>query len=236
MRRVKISRIINTLEAVGSTLIVMLALCILNLSFFAVNSVAGDNISCKPMDRSVQNRPKCSMDITCLDETVLLGNQLGVCIRADCPGIVAILHQRSDEASFRRRFISYRHFAFEGDFVLKDRGTIESGPVRTRELFLVLPGDVIELRTEGEDCLAKIDVRNLGYVKKGNLCELQNWLAEKTFMEMPYLTQSGTPGGAIVSQEDGLKVQKLSTAFGCDETKILHGLVGVLRQLSIVPH
>lgn len=134
-------------------------------------------------------RPECALEISCLDEPVQLGYAGGVCLRASCPGIVAILHRRADEASFRRRFFTYRHFSFNGTWEQKDQGMIEASQARLRELFLVLPGDVIEFRMADSDCNARIDLRNLGYIKKGDVCELQKWLAYNWFMEMPNISE-----------------------------------------------
>lgn len=154
-------------------------------------SLSGGQGRCTSSDRD--SIPQCGVEMTCSDTIFQLGNSAGVCLRADCAGIIAILHKRNDEASFRRRFFSYRHYGYEGRYILKDQGIVQSGPVRLRELFLVLPGDLIEFKLEGQDCLAGIEVQNLGYVRKGNLCDLQRWLAEKTFMEMPNGNSEGSP-------------------------------------------
>jgi hypothetical protein len=155
--------------------------------FSPTGTVAGPGSSCTTAPEN--RRPECALEISCLDEPVQLGYAGGVCLRASCPGIVAILHRRADEASFRRRFFTYRHFSFNGSWEQKDQGMIEASQVRLRELFLVLPGDVIEFRMADSDCNARIDLRNLGYIKMGDMCELQRWLASQRFMEMPALTR-----------------------------------------------
>uniref|UniRef100_A0A7C4EWS7 Uncharacterized protein n=1 Tax=Desulfomonile tiedjei TaxID=2358 RepID=A0A7C4EWS7_9BACT len=205
------------------------------LSFIDVSCADEAMSGRRQCPESARSKPECALDITCLDQPVRLGNRAGVCLRADCAGVVAVLHQRSDEASFRRRFFSYRHFAFEGQFVLKDRGVLESGPVRARELFFVLPGDVIEFKIDGEDCLAKIDIQSLGYVKKGSLCELQRWLAEKTFMEMPNRdSRAGTPSASMgAAAQEACQVPGAISLF--NETGIFDGLAGLFKRLNVHP-
>lgn len=136
-------------------------------------------------------QPRCGCEISCTDKFMQLGYQKSVCFRAACPGIWALIHRRTDQASFKRRFFTYRHYHFVGYWELKDQGTIEAGLVPLRELFLVLPGDLIEFRLAEPDCRAKVDVRNLGYIKKGNPGELQKWLAYRTYMEAPALERMG---------------------------------------------
>ena len=124
-----------------------------------------------------------SIEITCANKPVQLGFSGGVVFRASCPGIWAIIHQRIDESSFRRRFFSYKHYTFRGYWEIKDQGMIEAVPAPTRELFMVLPGDLIEFRLLEPDCNCKIDVTNIGYIKKAGLRELQEWLAYNSYME-----------------------------------------------------
>ncbi len=124
-----------------------------------------------------------SIEITCTDKPVQLGFSGGVVFRATCPGIWAITHQRIDESSFRRRFFSYRHYTFKGYWEIKDQGMIESIHNPSRELFMVLPEDLIEFKLLEPDCFARIDVKNIGFVKKGSICELQEWLAYNSYME-----------------------------------------------------
>lgn len=131
--------------------------------------------------RSAQ--PECGLELTCTDKPVLLGHPQGVCFRATCPGIWGLIHTRADQASFRRRFFTYRHYAFRGYWELKDQGVIEAGAVPVRELFLVLPEDLIEFKLTDPDCYAKIEIRKLGYIKTGNLRELQEWLAYQSYIE-----------------------------------------------------
>ncbi len=127
-------------------------------------------------------QPRCAIELTCTDGFVKLGYQDGVCFRATCPGVWALIHRRTDESSFRRRFLSYRHYRFKGYWQLVDQGILESGPVDLRELFMVLPEDLIEFRMAVPDCHAKVEVRNLGYIKKGTINELKAWLACQTHM------------------------------------------------------
>jgi len=128
-------------------------------------------------------QPECGLELTCTDKPVLLGNPQGVCFRATCPGIWGLIHTRADQASFRRRFFTYRHYAFRGHWDLKDQGVIEAGPAPLRELFLVLPEDLIEFKLAEPDCHARVEIRKLGYIKTGNLCELQEWLACNSYIE-----------------------------------------------------
>jgi hypothetical protein len=127
------------------------------------------------------SQPRCGIEMTCTDGFIQVGYSDGVCFRASCPGIWAILHRRVDQASFRRRLIIYRHYNFQGYWELKSQGTLESGLVTLRELFLVLPDDLIEFRLADPDCLAKVELKNFGYVKKGSICELQKWLARHRY-------------------------------------------------------
>jgi len=136
-------------------------------------------------------QPECGLELTCTDKSVLLGHSQGVCFRATCPGIWGLIHKRADQASFRRRFFTYRHYAFKGYWELKDQGVIEAGAVPIRELFLVLPEDLIEFKLTDPDCNTKIEIRKLGYIKTGSLCELQQWLAYNSYMEKAGLNANG---------------------------------------------
>ncbi len=129
--------------------------------------------------------PTCGIELTCTDRPVQLGYSDGVCFRATCPGIWALIHRRVDQASFRRRFVTYSHYSFAGNWELKDRGVIESGQVPLRELFLVLPDDLIEFKLRDPDCNSAIEVKNLGYVKMGSVDELKRWLAYNVYLEQP---------------------------------------------------
>lgn len=133
-----------------------------------------------------------SIEITCTDKPVQLGFSGGVIFRATCPGIWAITHQRIDESSFRRRFFSYRNYTFRGYWLIKDQGMIEAVHHSTRELFMVLPGDLIEFKLLEPDCNCKIDITNIGYIKKAGLCELQEWLAYNSYMGKANLPEKGT--------------------------------------------
>lgn len=124
-----------------------------------------------------------SIEMTCTDRPVQLGYSGPVQFRATCPGVWAITHQRVDGSSFRRRFFTYSHYAFKGTWDLKDQGMIESVYTPSRELFIVLPGDLIEFKTADPDCFAKVDIKNLGYIKKACLSELQEWLAYNRYLE-----------------------------------------------------
>jgi hypothetical protein len=128
-------------------------------------------------------QPECSVELTCTDKPILLGHPQGACFRATCPGIWGLIHTRTDQASFRRRLFTYRHYAFRGYWDLKDQGVIESGATPLRELFLVLPEDLIEFKLTDPDCNARIEIRKLGYIKTGNVRELQEWLAYNSYME-----------------------------------------------------
>ncbi len=138
-------------------------------------------------------QPQCGMELTCTDKFVRLGFPDSVCFRASCPGVWALIHKRTDQTSFRRRYFQYRHYNFAGHWVLKDQGTIEASVDPARELFLVLPDDLIEIRLASPDCHAKVDVRNLGYIKKGSVVELQKWLAYRSRMENPARTANRPP-------------------------------------------
>ncbi len=186
---------------------------------------------CAASDRD--SRPQCGVEMTCSDRIYQLGNPAGVCVRADCAGIIAILHKRNDEASFRRRFFSYRHYGCEGRYVLKDQGIVQSGPVRLRELFLVLPGDLIEFTLEGQDCFAGIEVQNLGYLRKGNLCDLQKWLAEKTYMEMPNGSPEGSPPSG--SQRSSGTFCRPETGMGAIMEPFA-ALLSLGKRVGVFPH
>ena len=144
-------------------------------------AVPGSERTCNTQPTSAP--PSCGIELTCTDKPALLGYSQGVCFRATCAGVWALLHTRLDQASFRRRLFSYRHYQFRRDWELKDQGTIEAGPATVRELFLVLPEDLIELKLADPDPYAKIEVKNLGYIKKGSVAELQQWLAYQTYIE-----------------------------------------------------
>jgi len=47
----------------------------------------------------------------------------------------------------------------------------------------VLPEDLIEFKLTDPDCHAKAEIRKLGYIKTGNLRELQEWLAYYRYLE-----------------------------------------------------
>lgn len=134
--------------------------------------------------------PRCGIEITCTDKPIQLGHSEGVCFRATCPGIWAVLHKRVDQTSFRRRIWTYRHFTFKGYWELKDQGAIQSGPVEIREMFLVLPDDLIEFRLRDPDKYARVELRNLGYIKRGDLCELKKWLALQSYQQGPALIEA----------------------------------------------
>lgn len=159
-------------------------------------------------ERQRSSRPECGLELTCTDKPVLLGYPQGVCFRATCPGIWGVIHRRADQSSFRRRFISYRHFTFRGYWELKDRGTLAAGPVPLRELFLVLPDDLIEFKLTDPDCHARVEIRKLGYIKTGSLCELQKWLAYHSYLEKAGLNAERTAA-------DGGVRSNRSTGPGC---------------------
>jgi hypothetical protein len=47
----------------------------------------------------------------------------------------------------------------------------------------VLPDDVIEFKLVEPDPYAQVEVRDLGYVKKGSVDELRDWLAYRFYIE-----------------------------------------------------
>jgi hypothetical protein len=132
-----------------------------------------------------RNGPSCGIEITCTDKPIQLGYSDGVCFRATCPGIWGLVHKRADQASFRRRYFTYRHYSFNGTWELKNQGAIESGPTAFRELFLVLPDDLIEFKLRDPDLNAAVEITNLGYIKKGTVDELKKWLAYNVYLERP---------------------------------------------------
>jgi hypothetical protein len=140
--------------------------------------------------RQSNAQPRCGVEITCTDKPIQLGYSDGVCFRASCPGIWAVLHQRVDQASFRRRIWTYRHYTFKGYWELKDQGAIQSGPVRLREVFLVLQDDLIEFRLRDPDKYARVELWNLGYIKRGDPCDLKKWLAKQSYLEWPAMIRS----------------------------------------------
>jgi hypothetical protein len=157
-------------------------------------SVSGQQPSCADRQGG-SSSPSCGIEITCTDKPVQLGYSEGVCFRASCPGIWALTHKRADQASFRRRYLSYRHYAFTGTWALKDQGVIESGPTAFRELFLVLPDDLIELKLRDPDLNAAVEVTNLGYIKRGGIKELKKWLAYNVYLERPVFRSAESESG-----------------------------------------
>lgn len=151
------------------------------------------------VDRQRSSSPECGLELTCTDKSVLLGYPKGVCFRATCPGIWGLIHTRADQASFRRRLFTYRHYSFKGYWDLKDQGVIEAGAAPVRELFLVLPDDLIELKLTDPDCYAKVEIRNLGYIKTGNVRELREWLAYNSYMEKVELNGDNQTAGSAQS-------------------------------------
>lgn len=145
--------------------------------------------------RGASRGPSCGIEITCTDKPIQLGYSDGVCFRATCPGIWALLHKRTDQASFRRRYLTYRHYAFTGTWELKNQGGIESGPAAFRELFLVLPDDLIEFKLQDPDLNAAIEITNLGYIKKGTVDELKKWLAYNVYLEKPIFQSAENDSG-----------------------------------------
>lgn len=134
-------------------------------------------------DRRPLSSPVCGLELTCTNEPVMLGHPQGVCFRATCSGVWGLLHERVDQSSFRRRLFAYRHYTFRGYWDLKDQGVIEAGAAKQRELFLVLPEDLIEFRLLEPDPLARIALRNLGYIEKGSIEELKRRLAYERYLE-----------------------------------------------------
>ncbi len=158
-----------------------------------------------PATNSQQNQksrsqPSCSIEISCTDRPVQLGYGMGVCFRATCPGVWALVHKRNDQASFRKRIITYRHYNFAGTWNLRDQGAVESVHTQARELFMVMPDDLIQFELNDPDCNAQVEVINLGYIKKGTVEELNNWFAYNNYMERPMLTPKGGASGSDNSQ------------------------------------
>ncbi|MGC9030291.1 MAG: hypothetical protein ACP5LD_11525 [Desulfomonilaceae bacterium] len=153
-------------------------------------------------DRQTRSGPTCAIELTCADKPLQLGYSDAVCFRATCPGIWALVHKRADQASFRSRVFTYRHYAFKGMWDLKDQGAIESIVTPCRELFLVMPEDLIELKLRDPDPYAAIEVINLGYIKKGSLEELQKWLAYQIYLERPTFRKAQS-GDASSSSKGG---------------------------------
>jgi len=151
-------------------------------------------------DRSA-TQPLCGIEMTCTDRPIKLNYSDRVCFRATCPGIWAVIHRRADQASFKRRLFTYRHYQFVGTWEVRDQGTLEAFDVPLRELFLVLPGDVIEFRLVEPDCHTRVELSNIGYVKKGSLCEVQQWLAYNTYLERPNLSPPNSRGAGRPCEE-----------------------------------
>ena len=145
----------------------------------------------QPSQERSAPQPSCGVEITCTDKPVQLGYGSGVCFRATCPGVWALIHKRVDQASFRRRYITYRHYSFNGNWNLKDQGVIESRINSFRELFLVLPDDLIQFELRDPDCNSAVEVANLGYIKRGSVDELRKWLAYNVYLERPTLEPVG---------------------------------------------
>ena len=155
--------------------------------------IAGTQPECGG-DRGASRGPSCGIELTCTDKPIQLGYSDGVCFRATCPGIWALVHKRADQASFRNRYFTYRHYSFKGTWELKDQGAIESVSASFRELFLVLPEDLIEFKLRDPDLNAAIEVTNLGYIKKGNVEELKKWLAYNVYLERPIFRSAESEG------------------------------------------
>ncbi len=128
-------------------------------------------------------QPKCKTELTCTDAYVGLPPNATVCFRATCPGIWALIHRRVDQESFNTRYLYYRHYRFRGLWELQDQGRIATGPTDLRELFLVLPDDLIEIGLLNPDCSAYVEVRNIGYIKKGDPCALRAWVERQSLMQ-----------------------------------------------------
>jgi len=159
------------------------------------NSWKGSRNGC--LQDSSTSTPTCGLEMTCTDSELQVGYSAGICFRATCAGVWAMTHQRIDQASFRRRAITYRHYSFDGSWQLKDQGSFLSYEDALRELFLVLPGDLIEFRLMDPDCNARVNVKNLGYVKRGTVEELKQWLACKMYMDRIQVDANSQPyGGA----------------------------------------
>jgi len=182
--------------------------------------------------RQRSSGPACGLELTCTDKPVLLGYPQGVCFRATCPGIWGLIHTRADQASFRRRLFNYRHYSFKGYWDLKDQGVIEAGPAPIRELFLVLPDDLIELKLTDPDCYAEVQIRSLGYIKTGNVRELQQWLAYNSYMEKVELNGNKAVPGTAQSSGCITSTSWLDRACGAGIGRVLS--VGRIIGLPLV--
>ena len=179
---------------------------------------------CAGGQRTSAPQPRCAIELTCTDDYVQLGYSDGVCFRATCPGIWGLIHRRVDQASYRRRVFTYRHYHFRGYWDLKDEGAVQSGIAPLRELFLVLPDDLIELRLADQDCKARIEIKNLGYIKKGSVEELKKWLAYHSYLDGPALQRAAE--------------SKADTNRGCNQPlpwghNLWSGVVGMGRFLGL---
>ena len=183
-----------------------------------------------PESRTIPE-PRCGIELTCTDKPIYLGFSDGACFRATCPGIWAVIHKRGDQASFRRRFFTYRHYNFAGRWELKDQGMLETGPVALRELFLVLPDDLIEFRLSEADCNARIEIKNLGYIKKGTVHELQEWLAYSSFMEQPSLERIRQQSPS--AQRPGTASACPTAAVECATGGLFSGIFSLGRGLGL---
>lgn len=163
--------------------------------------------------------PTCGIELTCTDKPVQLGYSDGVCFRATCPGVWALMHKRVDQTSFRRRYFSYRHYAFTGVWELKGRGNVESGPAAYRELFLVLPDDLIEFKLKDPDPNATIEITNLGYIKRGSVEDIKKWLAYNIYLEKP-IFQSTDSEGTSSRSESGLPYPRV--LYGMTNSLLSH--------------
>lgn len=189
-------------------------------------AIPGSDQACGSQQNS--SAPSCSIEITCTDKPVLLGYSQGVCFRATCPGVWALLHSRLDQASFRRRFFTYKHYQFRGSWELKDQGMIEAGAATVRELFLVLPDDLIELKLADPDPCARVEIRNLGYIKKGSVAELQQWLAYQVYLENLQANRRETAASTDQSMS-----QPGNPSNWCGQQGALSGLLSVGRMLGL---
>ena len=61
----------------------------------------------------------------------------------------------------------------------------------------MLPEDLIEFKLTDPDCYARMEIRKLGYIKTGNVRELQEWLAYNSHMEKAGLNANDQISGPV---------------------------------------
>ncbi len=72
-------------------------------------------------------QPECGLELTCTDSRCCWAILMGCVFGATCPGIWGLIHTRADQASFRRRFFTFRHFRFQWAVGIERSGVIQAG-------------------------------------------------------------------------------------------------------------